>query len=242
MTDLFGEAVRDWMDGSPAPLLIERDDGYMDEQELGSYFASFDSFPACEKEALGLAKGRVLDIGLGPGRVSLHLQGIGLETVGVDISDHMLEVARRRGVRGAVRMSACDLRFPEEHFQTAVAFGNNFGLCGTPAGVIGMLVRLRKILSDEGVILAESINPVATNKPEHLRYQKENVDRGRMQGQITLRFKFEDLVSGWFDLLIVTPGQMEELCAKAGWKVDATYPSGADLSDANVYTSVLRKA
>jgi hypothetical protein len=138
-------------------------------------------------------------------------------------------------------MSACDLEFGDGSFDTAIAFGNNFGLCGTPAGVIGMLVRLRKILSDDGVILAESINPVATNNPDHLRYQKENMDRGRMPGQITIRFKFDGLVSGWFDLLIVTPRQMEELCAKAGWRIEATYPSCPDLSKANIYTAVLKK-
>ena len=169
MTDLFGEAIRDWMEGTPAPLVIERDDGYMDEQDLDSYFAPFDSFPECEKAALGLAKGRVLDIGLGPGRVSLHIQSTGLEAVGVDISDNMLEVARRRGVKGAARMSACDLRFPKGHFGTAVAFGNNFGLCGTPEAVMAMMLRLRDVVSDDGVFLAESIDPLATDKPEHIK-------------------------------------------------------------------------
>ncbi len=223
MTDLFGEAVRDWMDGSPAPLVIERDDGYTDEQDLESYFASFDSFPACEKEALGLAKGRVLDIGLGPGRVSLHLQDIGLEAVGVDISDHMLEVARRRGVRGAVRMSACDLRFPEGHFQTAVAFGNNFGLCGTPETVMAMMLRLRAIVSDDGVFLAESIDPLHTEKPEHIRLHERNRAAGRMPGQVRLRFTYRGQVDDWFDLLMVTEPEMRAFAERTGWRVSKVF-------------------
>ncbi len=223
MVDLFGDAVRDWMAGEHAPLVIERDDGYMDEQDLDSYFSSFDSFPECEKAALGLARGRVLDIGLGPGRVSLHLQGTGLEAVGVDISDNMLEVARRRGVRNAVRMSACDLRFPKGHFQTAVAFGNNFGLCGTPGAVMSMLLRLRDVVSDDGVFLAQSIDPLATEKPEHLMYHERNRSAGRMPGQVRLRFRYRDAVDDWFDLLMVTPAEMRGLAERTGWYVSETF-------------------
>lgn len=223
MVDLFGAAVRDWMTRSHAPLVIERDDGYMDEQDLDSYFSSFDSFPECEKAALGLAKGRVLDIGLGPGRVSLHLQGMGLEAVGVDISDDMLEVARRRGVRNAVKMSACDLRFPKGHFQTAVAFGNNFGLCGTPGGVMSMLLRLRDIVSDDGVFLAQSIDPLETENPEHIKCHERNRSMGRMPGQVRLRFRYKDMVDDWFDLLMVTPAEMRGIVERTGWYVSETF-------------------
>jgi len=240
--DAFGKAFLAYFEGKKPDMVIEREDGYLDSDDMGSYFCEYKDFPECEKRALEHAKGRVLDIGMGAGRIAVHLQDKGHEVVGIDLSRIALDVAAKRGVLKGLMMSACDLEFGDGSFDTAIAFGNNFGLCGTPTGVIGMLVRLRKILSDDGVILAESINPVATNNPDHLRYQKENVDRGRMPGQITIRFKFDGLVSGWFDLLIVTPGQMAELCAKADWKVEATYPSGPDLSKANMYTAVLKKA
>lgn len=221
--DLFGAAVRDWAVGTHEPLLIERDDGYMDEEDLGSYFTDFDSFPECERAALGLAIGKVLDLGLGPGRVSLHMQLMGLEAVGVDISDGMLEVARRRGVRNAVNMSVCDLRFPRGGFQTAVAFGNNFGLCGSPGGVMSMLLRLRDIVSDDGVFLAESIDPLDTERPEHLKYHERNRSMGRMPGQVRLRFRYGDAVGDWFDLLMVTPAEMRGLAERTGWHVSEDF-------------------
>ena len=221
--DVFGAAVMDRIAGTPEPLTIERDDGYLDTDDLDIYFSTFDSFPECERRALNLAKGRVLDIGLGPGRVSLHVQEMGLEAVGIDLSDGMLEVARRRGVRDAVRMSACDLRFPKGHFQTAVAFGNNFGLCGTPGAVMSMLLRLRDIVSDDGVFLAESIDPLATEKPEHLKYHERNRSAGRMPGQVRLRFRYRDAVDDWFDLLMVTPAEMRGLAERTGWYVSETF-------------------
>lgn len=237
--DLFGAAVRDRMAGSGEPLTIERDDGHLDEDDLDSYFAVFDSFPECEKRALNLANGRVLDLGMGPGRVALHVQELGLDVVGIDLSDGMLEIAKKRGVRNAVRMSVCDLDFPRAHFQTAVAFGNNFGLCGSPGGVMSMLLRLREIVSDGGVFLAESIDPLNTTLPEHTAYHERNRCAGLMPGQVRLRFAYKGSTDDWFDLLLVTPTEMKVLAERTGWRVSETfqYPG-----DGPLYVCALTKA
>ncbi|WP_329365572.1 class I SAM-dependent DNA methyltransferase [Streptomyces sp. NBC_01483] len=39
--------------------------------------------------------GRVADLGCGPGRVTIHLEGLGLDTFGIDLSPEMVAVARR---------------------------------------------------------------------------------------------------------------------------------------------------
>jgi SAM-dependent methyltransferase len=237
--DAFGDAARDRMAGSGAPLTIERDDGHLDTDDLDTYFAGFDRFPECERRALNLAKGSVLDLGMGPGRVSLHVQEMGLEAVGVDLSDGMLEVARRRGVENAVKMSVCDLDFPKGRFQTAVAFGNNFGLCGSPGGVMSMLLRLREALSDDGVFLAESIDPLNTTLPEHLAYHERNRSAGLMPGQVRIRFVYRGAADEWFDLLLVTPTEMRVLAERTGWRVSETfqYPG-----DGALYVCALVKA
>ena len=46
-------------------------------------------------------RGRLLDVGVGSGRVALHLQESGHEVLGIDISPLAVEVARRRGVEDA---------------------------------------------------------------------------------------------------------------------------------------------
>lgn len=237
--DAFGDAVRDRLAGSGEPLTIERDDGHLDTDTLDSYFAGFDAFPECERRALNLAKGRVLDLGMGPGRVSLHVQDMGLEAVGVDISEGMLEVAKRRGVQNAVRMSVCDLDFPKGHFGTAVAFGNNFGLCGSPGGVMSMLLRLREVLADDGMFLAESIDPLCTTLPAHRAYHERNRSAGLMPGQVRLRFVYKGAADDWFDLLLVTPTEMRLIAERTGWRVSETFQYPCD---GPLYVCALTKA
>jgi cyclopropane fatty-acyl-phospholipid synthase-like methyltransferase len=234
--DLFGQAFLDFYEGKKYPSQIERDDGYVDDHDIGQYFNACDKFPDAEKKALRHAKGRVLDIGVGAGRHSLYLQEKGLDVVGIDISDKALEVCRRRGVRKLRKMSACDLRFKRDSFDSAMAFCNNFGLCGSMKGVQGMLTRLHRIISDDGVFLAESVHPTDTRKRAHLRYHKMNIARGRPPGQVRIRIKYKGKAGEWFDLLMVTPEEMRELCDRTGWRIARTYKG------APMYVYVLKKA
>lgn len=221
--DLFGQAFLDYHQGREYRSQIERDDGYLDDHNTGQYFDDFEKFPETERKSLKYAKGRVLDIGVGAGRVALYLQDKGLDVVGIDISGKALRVCRERGVKTLRNMSACDLKFPKNSFDTAIAFCNNFGLCGSMKGVEGMLRRLHRIVSDNGIFLAESVHPTDTTKKAHLRYHKMNLARGRPPGQVRLRIKYRKKTGGWFDLLMVTPDEMKDLCRRTGWRIARTY-------------------
>lgn len=227
------------LDGGNPEITIERDDGYLDSEDLNGYFAPFTRFHLCERKALKLAKGRVLDIGLGAGRVSLYLRRRGLDVTGMDISDKALEVSARRGVRKTIKMSACDLQLPKGSFDTVILFGNNFGLCGSPAGVTAMLLRLREIVTDEGIILAETIDPLRTNHEPHLRYHRRNIERGRPPGQVKIRLRYEDVVGDWFDLLFATVPEMRAIAERAGWWVEQVF---TDRPASPQYVAVLRKS
>jgi len=55
--------------------IIERDDGFIiSSGGASTYFAEFKDWPKIQKQAIKLAKGKILDIGAGAGRVSLYLQ------------------------------------------------------------------------------------------------------------------------------------------------------------------------
>lgn len=233
--DLFGQAFADYFQGKRYGLRLERDDGYVDSQNLGLYFQDFGQFPPAERKALAHARGRVLDIGVGAGRVALYLQEKGLDVVGIDISDRALEVCRQRGVRKLVKMSACDLKFKRNSFDTALAFCNNFGLCGDMVGVGRMLEKLHGIIRRDGVFLAESIHPTKTNNRAHLKYHRLNIGRGRPPGQATLRSLYRGKKGDWWDLLKVRPSEMRELCAETGWTITKTYRG------APAYVYVLKK-
>jgi SAM-dependent methyltransferase len=66
-------------------------------------------------------RGAALDVGCGTGALAARLAGAGYETVGVDPSEGMLEVLRRRSphVR-AVRASAESLPFPDDSFDVVL--------------------------------------------------------------------------------------------------------------------------
>ena len=234
--DLFGNALMDYYKGKKYVLSIERDDGHVDDQDSSFYFAKHDQFPESEKKALEFAKGRVLDIGVGAGRTALHLQSKGHEVVGIDISDGILELARLRGVKKLVKMSACDLKFKKDSFDTAIAFFNNFGLCGSMDGVAKMMERLHDIIRDGGVFLAESLNPLETNLRWHLNYQKRNIARGRPPGQVTLRNRYLGKKERWWDLLLLTPDEVKKLANKTGWKIESVCDGGT------MHVYVLKKA
>lgn len=84
---------------------------------------------------LGLEPGmRVLDVGCGPGRHVNALAALGIETVGLDISQRFVEVGESAGVEGAtfVRGDARAMTFDEE-FDAAISLCQGaFGLGGPP--------------------------------------------------------------------------------------------------------------
>jgi SAM-dependent methyltransferase len=87
-------------------------------------------------EALGLEPGmRVLDVGCGPGRHVNALGNLGLEVVGVDISDRFLDVARQHAPPG-VSYERHDARLMpfESEFDAAISVCQGaFGMSGGPA-------------------------------------------------------------------------------------------------------------
>ncbi|MFI9006966.1 class I SAM-dependent methyltransferase [Actinosynnema sp. NPDC053489] len=70
-----------------------------------------------------LVSGRVADVGCGPGRISGHLDGLGVDVFGVDLSPEMVAVARRDhpGLRFEVG-SMLDLDLPDASLGGALAW------------------------------------------------------------------------------------------------------------------------
>jgi hypothetical protein len=78
----------------------------------------------------------------------------------------------------------------------------------------------------DGRIVAEVIDPYKTSDPSHLSYQRRNLERGRMAGQIRLRVRYKKYATPWFDYLFVSKAEMERILTGTGWKVERYLDSG----------------
>ena len=236
--DAYGQLLLEAFEGGDVAEIVERDDGYIAVGKLGAalYLAPFRRWPAHHRRAMRLARGRVLDVGCGAGRVCLHLQERGLDVVGIDVSPGAVEVCRRRGVRDARVLSIEDVDASLGPLDTIVMLGNNFGLFGSAAKAGRLLRRFHRLTGPRGRILAETRDVYQTEDPGHLAYQARNRERGRMGGQIRIRVRHRDLATPWFDYLMVSREELRELVEPAGWTVART------LDSPDTYVAVLEKA
>lgn len=222
--DAYGREILTLYEGGDIPEIIERDDGYIDSMGGGYLFAPFSKWDTGERQAVRLARGRVLDVGAGGGRVSDYLQRKGLDVTAIDISPQAIDVCKRRGIKKARVMDFAKITPALGTFDTVVMFGNNFGLFGSPARARRLLRTLHKMTSPEARILGETLDPYQTTNPDHLAYHRLNRRRGRMPGQVRIRVRSRRLRTPWFDYLFVSRKEMREIVEGAGWRVARTIP------------------
>lgn len=217
--DAHGHIMHDCLKGGAPIEIIERDDGYFDASDGKVYLSTHDEWPQVQKEALRHARGRVLDIGCGAGRHSLHLQSMGLEVVGIDVSPLAIETCRLRGLKDARVMSINEVTPELGPFDTILMMGNNFGLFGSSSGAKRLLRRFLAVTSPDGLIIAETMDPHKTENPDHLAYHKRNLKRGRMPGQVRIRVRYRKYVTPWFDYLFVSQEEMGDILGDTGWRI-----------------------
>ncbi len=219
--DAYGREMYDALRGeNAAPEIVERDDGWIAiSGGPSAYFAPFAKWPTHERKAVRFARGRVLDVGAGAGRVALHLQEHGSSVTAIDNSPLAVKVARVRGVKDARVAPVEAFEAPAGAFDSIVMFGNNFGLFGGARLAKRLLRRFHRMTSERGRIVAVSTDPYDTAVREHLHYQRRNRARGRMSGQIRIRIRYRSLASPWFDYLLASREEVCALVKGTGWRV-----------------------
>jgi len=227
--DAYGRAAYDHFMGKPACEIVERDDGWIAPSGgPAGYLSEFGSWPPRQKEAMRYAKGRVLDIGCGAGRHSLHLQQKDHDVLGIDVSPAMIKVCKLRGLKDARVLAATRIGPALGKFDTILMLGNNFGLFGSRKRARWLLGRLSDITNAGARLIAESRDPYQTDVPEHLDYHRRNLKRGRMAGQLRIRIRYGRRKTPWQDYLLVSRDEMEELLEGTGWAVKRFLDGGAE--------------
>jgi SAM-dependent methyltransferase len=218
--DGYGQMLLSALDGRHVAEIVERDDGFIESAGgTAMYLAPFRRWHPLDRRAMRFVRGRVLDVGCGGGRVCLHLQERGRDVVGIDVSPGAVEVCRRRGVRDIHLCSIDDVDESLGIFDTIVMLGNNFGLFGSEKKANRLLRRFHRLTSDRGRIVAETRDVYRTDDSAHLAYHARNRRRGRMSGQIRIRVRYRDQATPWFDFLMVSRQELEDLLEGTGWQL-----------------------
>jgi SAM-dependent methyltransferase len=154
--ELYEHALAGWArpeiehaDGSRKPLPV---DGWLHES------------PG-DKSILDRCEGPTLDIGSGPGRLTVALAERGIPALGIDIPPYAVDLARSSGALVMLR-NVFD-RVPGTGRWTAVLLADgNIGIGGDPAT---LLHRVAELLAPQGRAIVELEPPGSPLRREHVR-------------------------------------------------------------------------
>ena len=218
--DAFGQILNAVYNGSDAFEVVERDDGYIEAMPAKGYFSEYKDWPQIEQKAMELVKDRVLDVGCGAGRMSLHLQSKGFDVTGIDISPLAVKICKLRGVKKVKLTPIEKVNFKPNAFDTIIMMGNNFGLFANFNKARRLLNRFHKITSKNALIVADTNDPYKTDNPAHLNYHKRNKARGRMGGQVKIRIRHKNYRGRWFEYLLASKQEIKEILKGTEWEVE----------------------
>lgn len=236
MTDTFGRIMRDALEGKDSSYIIERDDGFLRHTTGEPLVKPFEEWWAAERDAIIGREGPFLDVGCGVARVGDYVKSQGMEYYGIDLSPIAVEMCHKKGHENVFIMSAENITLDSNFFKTVVLYGNNFGIMGTPEGVVKMLEELHRVTTEAAVILAGATDPEVTDNEMHLAYHAKNRAIGLPPGQVRIRNNYQGEVDDdWWYLLLCGLDLMSEIAKKAGWYLEKAY------GGAKYHVGVLKK-
>jgi SAM-dependent methyltransferase len=218
--DAFGRLLLDHLDGRAGEVFLDSDDGSTGPA-LGPewFFAEPEEWANPEHAVFESVRGRVLDVGAGAGRHSLECQRRGLDVVAIDVSPGAAEVCRRRGVQDVRLLPLAGVDERLGVFDTVLMMCGNFGLVGSAEEAAATLDRLHTMTSPKGRIVLDTVDPYVDSDASDIVYMERNRERGRMPGQVTIRIRYGELATPWYDLLNVSVAELDGLMAGTGWRV-----------------------
>lgn len=216
--DPMGAAISDYFNNNKADKLrvfsSQFDEDEIPVQEL---FRSLRQMPLLERTAIGLATGKILDVGAGSGCHTLALQEAGKEVCAIDISPLSVDVMKQRGVKDARLINLFDDRFAET-FDTILMLMNGSGIIGRLENLPAFFRKMKQLLRPGGCILMDSSD---------LRYLFEDEDGSFVinladdyYGEIDFQMQYKDVKGDPFDWLYIDFQTLSLYAADNGFQAE----------------------
>ncbi|MBQ3174603.1 MAG: class I SAM-dependent methyltransferase [Bacteroidales bacterium] len=217
LKDPMGAAINDYFrNGRAAKLRVFSSQFDEDEIPVADLFRDYEQMPYLEKMALGLAHGRILDVGAGSGCHSVVLQGMGKEVTAIDISPLSVAVMKERGV-DARQTDLFDESFTGR-YDTILMLMNGSGIIGTTENMPRFFSRMKQLLAPDGYILMDSSD---------LKYLYEDEDgsfdidlAGDYYGQLDYRMQYKNIKGDTFDWLYIDFQTLSYYAEQNGFKAE----------------------
>ncbi len=216
--ELHGQALLDYINGDEeAYYILRRDDGIAYHPICVKQFFYPEGLPALDRIAVQRCAGKVLDLGAGAGSHSLAIQDRGLDVISVDISAKAVEVMSRRGCKNAKVGDIFDSY--SEPFDTVFVI-LNIGIVQNLDGLARFLKHLDALMSDNGRLITDSIDPRNPEDESYRKYTQAKVAKGCYLGERTLRIEYKNRISDWFEWAHIDPETLRQYVHKAGYSME----------------------
>jgi hypothetical protein len=218
MTDPFGRAIRDFHRDEQDEPLVQRDGEWAREHPIEAfYFGDFDPGDDRSEFIASWVDGPLLDMGAGAGRDTLHFQER-FETVAIEVSDHLVETMRERGVRDARRADMFALRdtFDRDRFRSAFAWGTQAGLVGSMQGLREFLDDLAFVTTADGTVVFDCYNPEHADLDDMLGHRTDPTPGLAFR---VMHFEYEGDVGETLLFRLFGPERLREAASDTDWQV-----------------------
>ncbi|HKJ43404.1 MAG TPA: class I SAM-dependent methyltransferase [Sunxiuqinia sp.] len=136
------------------PIFIHSE-GFDTDEVLPSYFfRTYQQMPVLEQKAIGMAQGKILDVGACAGCHSIYLQEKGFDVAALERSSLCCKVMKDRGIRNTLNLDL--FQFEDEKFDSILLLMNGTGIAGTLTGLDRLFKKLSELLTPAGQILIDS--------------------------------------------------------------------------------------
>lgn len=195
--DPFGQACLNYLKGSRGEVIeVESLECETHEMPVDYLFRTYEEMPKLEQKAMGLCKGRILDVGAGAGAHAYYLQEKGLDVTCLDISDGAIQCLKERGLK-AIQQSVFEYE-SDKKFDTILLLMNGTGIAKSFDEFKSLIIHLKSLLTQEGKILIESTDLIYLfeDDPHFL-----DMANSTYYGLIHYRMHYNGFLSEWFPWL-----------------------------------------